>query len=325
MKRILVLGAGGFIGNAVVNKLVEQGNFVRGIDLKQPKFNKSAAQEFEITDLRYRSNVKRVLEFYNNTFDEVYHFAADMGGAEFIFTGDNDADIMSNSMNITINVLREQAQLNAKLKVNKTKILYASSACVYPEHNQLDPNNPNCREDTAYPANPDSDYGWEKLFGERIFAAYNRNYHIPVRIARYHNVYGVGSEFEGGREKAPAALCRKVLTSNNTIQIFGDGNQTRSFIYIDDAVEATLRLMASDYNLPMNIGSEEMISINDFVDMIADIENKMLTKVYKLDGPLGVRGRNSNNDLMRSVLNWEPTTTLKNGITQTYHFIKKNT
>lgn len=325
MKNILVLGAGGFIGNALVTRLVSEGHYVRGVDLREPKFNKSLAQEFIITDLRYRSNVKKVLEMVNNTFDEIYHMAADMGGADFVFTGDNDADILSNSMNITINLLREQTQLNSKLKVNKTKILYASSACVYPEHNQLDPDNPDCREVTVYPANPDSDYGWEKLFGERIFQAYNRNYHIPIRIARYHNVYGPGSEYDGGREKAPAALCRKVLTSNDNIQIYGDGSQTRSFLYIDDAVEASLRLMASDYSLPMNIGSEEMTSINNFVDMIASIENKVLTKVYKLNGPLGVRGRNSNNDLMRQILNWEPPTNLLNGITQTYHFIKKNT
>jgi nucleoside-diphosphate-sugar epimerase len=324
MKNILVLGAGGFIGNAIVERLVSEGHFVRGVDFRYPKFNKSAAQDFVIGDLRHRSTLKKVLVTFNNdTFDEIYHFAADMGGAEYIFTGINDADILTNSMGITIHLLREQAELNRKLKTNKTKILYASSACVYPEHNQSDPLTPDCREDTVYPASPDSDYGWEKLFGERIIAAYNRNYHIPIRIARYHNVYGPGGEYEGGREKAPAALCRKVLTTvDNEITIFGDGNQTRSFLYIDDAVEGTLRLMNSDYKEPINMGSEEIISINDFVDMIASIENKTINKVHKINGPLGVRGRNSNNDLMRSVLKWEPPTKLKDGITKTYNFIK---
>lgn len=324
MKTCLVLGAGGFIGNAVVDKLVEQGHFVRGVDLRNPKFQPSKAKEFEISDLRYRSNVRRILDLGSTTFDEVYHFAADMGGAEYIFTGQNDADIMSNNMLMTVNILREQIQLNRKYAINKTKILYASSACVYPEHNQLDPNTPDCREDTVYPAHPDSDYGWEKLFGERIMAAYHRNYHIPIRVARFHNVYGPGSEYDGGKEKAPAALCRKVLTSEGSITIFGDGEQTRSFIHIDDVVEAIQKLMDSTYQEPINIGSEEMISINDFVDMIASIDNKKITKIHKVNGPVGVRGRNSNNDLIKQVLNWEPKISLKDGITQTYNFIRKN-
>lgn len=323
MKNILVLGAGGFIGNAIVTKLVSQGHFVRGVDIKPPKFHKSPAQEFIIGDLRNKDFVKDILQINSSVFDEIFHMAADMGGAEYIFTGDNDADILTNSLTMTLNVLRSQVELNKNLSINKTKILYASSACVYPEHNQLDPNTPDCREETVYPAHPDSDYGWEKLFGEIIVAAYNRNYKIPVRIARFHNVYGAGSEFDGGKEKAPAALCRKVLTSNGNILIYGNGEQTRSFIYIDDAVEGTLRLMNSDFNEPINIGSEEMISINDFVDMIANIENKQITKHHKLDGPIGVQGRNSNNDLIRKVLNWEPKISLKEGITKTYYFIKQ--
>lgn len=323
MKKILVLGAGGFIGNALVNRLVSQGHFVRGVDIKTPEFTNSPAQEFVLGDLRDRVFVCKFLQLNDGQlFDEIYHMAADMGGADFVFTGKNDADILTNSMQITINVLSEQKNLNTNLNINKTKIFYASSACIYPEHNQLESDNPDCRESTAYPANPDSNYGWEKIFGERIFLAYAKNYNIPVRIARYHNVYGAGSTYQGGREKAPAALCRKVLTSDGNIEIYGDGNQTRSFLYIDDAIDATLALMESNYSDPINIGSEEMISINDFVDIIAGIERKQLNKIHQ-PGPLGVRGRNSNNDVIRSVLHWEPKISLREGITRTYLFIQQ--
>jgi len=321
---ILVLGAGGFIGSCLVNRLVNQGHYVRGVDVRYPEWNKRLAQEFIITDLRDYNNVEQIISTKDgDSFDQVFHLAADMGGADYIFTGINDADIMSNSLLISINVLRAQAKLNEKLNQNKTRMFYASSACVYPEHNQLDPDNPNCKEDTVYPAHPDSDYGWEKLFGERIFHAYNRNYKIPVRIARYHNIYGVGSEYTGGREKAPAALCRKVLTSDGNILIYGDGSQTRSFLFIEDALDATLLLMNSDCDQPLNIGSEEMINIDDFVDMICSIENKQINKIHKLDGPLGVRGRNSDNTLIRKTLGWEPKHTLRQGITKTYFYIKE--
>lgn len=323
MKNILVLGSAGFIGSAIVKRLVEEGNYVRGVDIKYPVTYRKFAQENIIGDLRDYALVKQLLTLSNgNTFDEIYHMAADMGGADFVFTGLNDADILTNSLQMTINILRAQSDLNKEFNVNKTKMFYASSACVYPEHNQLDPDNPDCREHTAYPAHPDSDYGWEKLIGERIFGAYARNHKIPVRVARFHNIYGAGSEYEGGREKAPAALCRKVLTSDGNIHIYGNGLQTRSFLYVDDAVDAVISLMNSDYDQPINIGSEEMISINDFVDMIASIENKQITKHHKLDGPIGVQGRNSNNDLIRKVLNWEPKISLKEGITKTYYFIK---
>lgn len=322
-KNILVLGAGGFIGNAIVTYLVNQGYFVRGVDIKPNKFSKSLAHEFILGDLRDKKFVSEILTINDLPFDEVYHFAADMGGAEFIFTGLNDADILTNSSTMTLNILSEQVLLNKKLNRNQTKFFYASSACVYPEHNQLDPDNPDCREDTVYPASPDSNYGWEKIFGERLFQAYNKNYNIPIAIARYHNVYGPGSEYDGGREKAPAALCRKVLQGTNYIEIYGDGTQTRSFLYIDDAVNATIRLMDSNFNMPINIGSEEIISINAFIDLISSIENKHIEKKYKLDAPIGVKGRNSNNDLIRQILNWEPKVRLSEGITQTYHFIKE--
>lgn len=322
MKNILVLGAGGFIGNALVERLVAEGNFVRGVDKRLPKFNMSAAQDFIVGDLRDNGFVQDCLMINNSTFDEIYHMAADMGGADFVFTGNNDADILTNSMLMTINILSVQANYNKFFSINQTKMFYSSSACIYPEHNQLNPDTPDCREDTAYPANPDSNYGWEKIFGERIFLAYAKNYNIPVRIARYHNVYGVGSEFQGGREKAPAALSRKVLTSGGDIEIYGNGLQTRSFLYIDDAVDATIKLMQSEFSLPINIGSEEMISINDFVKMIASIENKQIAITHKLSGPIGVQGRNSNNDLIRQVLNWEPKISLREGIEKTYYFIK---
>ena len=249
-----------------------------------------------------------------------------MGGAGFIFTGENDANIMHNSSLINLNVLKKQSELNHRLKINKTKIFYSSSACIYPEHNQLDPNNPDCREDSAYPAAPDSEYGWEKLFSEHLYLAYNKNFNIPVRVARYHNIYGPEGTWDGGREKAPAAICRKValLKPDKTeIEVWGDGNQTRSFLFIDDCIDATRRLVESDYKGPINIGSEEMVSINQLVDTAAKVANKTVTRKHKLDAPLGVRGRNSNNDLVREKLKWDFSISLEEGIAKTYNWISE--
>jgi len=315
MKTALVLGAGGFIGSYMVKRLREDGYWVRGVDLKHPEFSETEANEFICMDLRDVDVMRRVIRttgvnggFYASIvdkflepFDEIYQFAADMGGAGFIFTGDNDADIMHNSATINLNLLEEQRKWNEDKGTNHTKIFYSSSACMYPEHNQLDPNNPDCSEDSAYPANPDSEYGWEKLFSERLYLSYHRNYDMPVRIARYHNIFGPESTWKGGREKSPAAICRKVINSEvceETIEIWGDGQQTRSYLYIDECIEATRRLMDSDFIGPVNVGSEEMVTINELVDIVESIEDKDLQRIY-VDGPLGVRGRNSNNDLIR--------------------------
>ena len=315
-KTALVLGAGGFIGSHMVKRLRKEGYWVRGVDLKYPEFSKTEANEFVCMDLRDVEVVRRVIRFggyrgnfysqivdkFLEPFDEIYQFAADMGGAGFIFTGDNDADIMHNSATINLNVLNEQVTLNRLLGVNKTKIFYSSSACMYPEHNQLDPDNPDCRESSAYPANPDSEYGWEKLFSERLYLAYNRNYDIPVCVARYHNIFGPEGTWDGGKEKAPAAICRKVALLpdvGGAIEVWGDGLQTRSFLFIDECIEATRRLMASTFQGPVNIGSEEMVTINQLVETAAKVSGKVVRKAHKLDAPLGVRGRNSNNDLVR--------------------------
>ena len=335
-KTALVLGAGGFIGSHMVKRLRSEGYWVRGVDLKYPEYSETKANEFVQGDLRDVHFVKRVLEFkgyagnfFNSVpyqhiepFDEIYQFAADMGGAGFVFTGENDADIMHNSVSINLNVLEEQRKFNESYEVNKTKIFYSGSACMYPEHNQLDPNDPNCREDSAYPAAPDSEYGWEKLFSERLYLAYNRNHGIPVRIARYHNIFGPEGTWFGGREKAPAAICRKVAYANSsdTIDVWGDGLQTRSFLFIDECIEATRRLMDSDFIGPVNIGSEEMVTINQLVDTAAKVAGKTIDKNH-IDGPLGVRGRNSNNDLIRKELNWDYEMTLEEGIRKTYNWI----
>jgi GDP-D-mannose 3',5'-epimerase len=336
-KTALVLGAGGFIGSHMVKRLRSEGYWVRGVDLKNPEYSKTEAHEFIIGDLRDLNFVERVLQykgpycnFYNfvpskyiDTFDEVYQFAADMGGAGFVFTGENDADIMHNSATINLNVLEAQRQLNDFKNVNKTKIFYSGSACMYPEHNQLDPDNPDCREESAYPANPDSEYGWEKLFSERLFFAYHRNYGIPVRVARYHNIFGPEGTWEGGREKAPAAICRKVAhlsEEGGSIEVWGDGLQTRSFLYIDECIEATRRMMDSDFIGPVNIGSEEMVTINQLVDTAAKVAGKVVEKNH-IDGPLGVRGRNSNNDLIREKLGWDYSQSLEEGIRKTYEWI----
>ena len=337
-KTALVLGAGGFIGSHMVKRLRKEGYWVRGVDLKYPEFSKTEANEFVCGDLRDVEIVRRVIRFGGFTgnyyaqivdkflepFDEIYQFAADMGGAGFIFTGENDADIMHNSASINLNLLEEQKKLNKDKKTNHTKIFYSSSACMYPEHNQLDPNNPDCRETSAYPANPDSEYGWEKLFSERLYLTYNRNYDIPVRVARYHNIFGPEGTWDGGREKAPAAICRKVAQlspQGGTIEVWGDGLQTRSFLFIDECIEATWRLMQSDFLGPVNIGSEEMVTINQLVETAAKVANKKVEKQHILDAPLGVRGRNSNNDLVREKLGWDYSQTLEEGIRKTYNWI----
>jgi len=336
-KTALVLGAGGFIGSHMVKRLRSEGYWVRGVDLKYPEYSQSEANEFVTGDLRDPDFVRRVLEFkgeqgnfhnsvpyrYIQTFDEIYQFAADMGGAGFVFTGENDADIMHNSATINLNVLELQRKMNEDKGVNATKIFYSGSACMYPEHNQLDPDNPDCREDSAYPAAPDSEYGWEKLFSERLFFAYSRNYGMPVRVARYHNIFGPEGTWEGGREKAPAAICRKVAElpeGGGSIEVWGDGLQTRSFLYIDECIEATRRMMESDFQGPVNIGSEEMVTINQLVDTAAKVAGKSVEKNH-IDGPLGVRGRNSNNDLIREKLGWDYSQTLEEGIGKTYNWI----
>ena len=337
-KTALVLGAGGFIGSHMVKRLRKEGYWVRGVDLKSPEFSKTEANEFVHGDLRDVDFVRRVLKFkgeqgnfyhsipyrMEETFDEIYQFAADMGGAGFVFTGENDADIMHNSVSINLNVLEEQRKFNEVKGENKTKIFYSGSACMYPAYNQEDPDNPDCREDSAYPAAPDSEYGWEKLFSERLYLAYNRNHGIPVRIARYHNIFGPEGTWEGGREKAPAAICRKVAYAGDTdtIEVWGDGEQTRSFLFIDECIEATYRMMQSDFLGPVNIGSEEMVTINQLVDTAAKVAGKNISKNH-IDGPLGVRGRNSNNDLVREKLGWDYSQSLEEGISKTYNWISE--
>lgn len=335
MKTALVLGAGGFIGNHMVNRLKDEGYWVRGVDLKHPEFSNSRADHFIVRDLRDAREVKEIIGWagcnrdpyqtfalqFDKPFDEIYQFAADMGGAGYIFTGEHDADVMHNSATINLNVLDAVMMHCSRLKLPHPKIFYSSSACMYPEHNQLDPNNPNCEESSAYPANPDSEYGWEKLFSERLYLAYNRNYGIPVRVARYHNIYGPMGTWQGGKEKAPAAICRKVITAKDEIEIWGDGEQTRSFLYIDDCIEATRKLMQSDFMGPVNIGSEEMVTINQLADLACALEQKRLKRKY-IPGPTGVRGRNSDNRLIEKELGWKPRYPLAEGLAKTYGWIK---
>ncbi len=316
-KKALVCGAGGFIGSHLVKHLKKEGFWVRGVDLKYPEFSETAADDFVIGDLRSPDICRNVVD---TKFDEVYQLAADMGGAGFVFTGDNDADIMHNSALINLNMLE------ACYKRNVKRIFYSSSACIYPKYNQEDPNNPKCSEDSAYPAQPDSEYGWEKLFSERLYLAFHRNYGLEVRIARYHNIFGPEGTWNAGREKAPAALCRKVaiavLNNHDYIEVWGDGKQTRSFLYIDECLEGTLRLMRSDWTGPVNIGSEEMVTIDQLAEMIMDIAGKKLQIVH-VPGPQGVRGRNSDNRLIDNKLGWKPSKPLKEWLKITYKWIEE--
>ncbi len=313
MKTALVCGAGGFIGSHLVKRLQAEGFWVRGVDLKFPVFSETEAEDFIIADLREPENCRDIID---RRFDEVYQLAADMGGAGYIFIGAHDADIMHNSAMINLNILEAAKNRNIR------RIFYSSSACMYPQHNQLDPTAPVTREDSAYPADPDSEYGWEKLFSERLYLAYHRNYGMECRVARYHNIFGPEGAWDDGKEKAPAALCRKVAEAedNGNIEIWGDGEQTRSFMYVDECLEATIRLMRSDWAGPVNIGSEEMVSINQLAQMIMDVAGKK-QEIKHIPGPLGVRGRNSHNDLFEEKLNWRPSLSLAEGITKTYPWI----
>ncbi|MFA5054808.1 MAG: NAD-dependent epimerase/dehydratase family protein [Dehalococcoidia bacterium] len=315
MKKALVCGAGGFIGSHMVKRLKKEGYWVRGIDLKKPEFAETQADDFIVGDLREQSVVRKVVD---SPFDDVYQFAADMGGAGFVFTGENDADIMHNSALINLNVVE------ASYKAGVKRIFYSSSACVYPEYNQMDPENPKLAEDTVYPAAPDSEYGWEKLFSERLYLSFNRNCGMNVRIARFHNIFGPEGSWNDGREKAPAALCRKIAKAPNDgeIEMWGDGLQTRSFLYIDECLEGVRRLVESDFTGPVNIGSEEMVTINQLAEMIMDIAGKKLS-IKHIPGPLGVRGRNSDNRLIEEKLGWKPSAPLSKGLEKTYRWIEK--
>ena len=315
MKTALVCGAGGFIGSHLVKKLKKEKFWVRGIDLKMPEYSKSSADEFIVGDLRKPEVCQKIL---NKSFNEVYQLAADMGGAGYIFTGEHDACVMHNSATINLNIAHYGQKAGIK------KIFYSSSACIYPAENKTDPNNPNCAENSAYPANPDSEYGWEKLFSERMYLSFYRNYGLQVRIARFHNIFGPEGTWKGGKEKAPAAICRKVAETpeSGEIEIWGDGKQTRSFLYIDECLNGIRHLMDSNFTGPVNIGSEEMISINDLAKMIMKIADKKL-KIKHIKGPLGVRGRNSDNKLIFEKLGWKPSKPLIEGIKKTYKWIEE--
>lgn len=313
-KKVLVCGAGGFIGGHLVKRLKEEGAWVRGVDIKEHEFSGSAADEFVIGDLTEQAIVRDVMDM---PFDEVYQLAADMGGAGYIFTGENDANVMHNSATINLNVLQQA------LKTGSNKIFYSSSACIYPAYNQTDPDNPKCSEDSAYPAEPDSDYGWEKLFSERLYLAFGRNHGLDVKIARFHNIFGPEGTWTGGKEKAPAAICRKVAEASDGghIEVWGDGKQTRSFLYIDECLEGVLRLMRSDLSGPFNIGSEEMVTLNQLARMAIDISGKKID-IKNISVPhTGVRGRNSDNKLIAEKLHWHPTRSLKEGMVKTYSWI----
>jgi nucleoside-diphosphate-sugar epimerase len=312
-KTALVCGAGGFIGSHLVKRLKQEGFWIKGVDLKYPEFSDTAADDFVIGDLRDPVLCRKILD---RPLDEVYQLAADMGGAGYIFTGDNDADVMHNSATINLNMVYYSQKAEIK------KIFYSSSACIYPEYNQMDPDNPKCSEDSVYPAAPDSEYGWEKLFSERMYMAFHRNYGLDVRIARFHNVFGPEGAWNDGKEKAPAAICRKVAEAEDgsEIEMWGDGKQTRSFLYIDECLEAMRRLMDSDFLGPVNIGSEEMVTINHLAEMVMEIAGKKL-RIRHIDGPLGVRGRKSDNRLIGEKLGWKPTRKLKDGLVKTYAWI----
>lgn len=314
-KTALVCGAGGFIGSHLVTRLKKEGFWVFGVDLKYPGFATTDADNFVIGDLRDQNVCDRIVD---RAFDEVYQLAADMGGAGYIFTGEHDADIIHNSATINLNMV------DRCYKRNIRRVFYSSSACIYPEHNQQNPDNPNCEEKSAYPAAPDSEYGWEKLFSERLFLAYNRNHGMSNRVARYHNIFGPQGAWQGGKEKAPAAICRKVALAANDgdIEIWGDGLQTRSFLFIDECLEGTIRLTRSNFEGPVNIGSDEMVTINQLVDIVSDIAGKKLHKIH-IPGPTGVRGRNSDNRLIEEKLGWRPSLTLTQGLEKTYEWIEQ--
>jgi nucleoside-diphosphate-sugar epimerase len=314
MKKIVVCGAGGFIGSHLVTDLKRRGYYVIGADLKNPEFSESDADEFYIMDLREQSNVCRLIQ---TDIAEIYQLAADMGGAGYIFTGEHDADIVHNSAMINLNIVYEMTKKGVK------RVFYSSSACMYPSHNQEDPANPLLSEDSAYPANPDSEYGWEKLFSERLYMSYARNYGIRARIARFHNIFGPLGSWNNGKEKAPAALCRKVAQceESGTVEIWGPGNQTRSFLFIDECIEGIHRIMASDCEFPLNLGSERMISINDLALLIAKLAYKNVS-IKNVDGPMGVMGRNSHNKLIRETIGWAPGEDLEAGLIKTYNWIK---
>jgi len=335
-RKVLVLGAGGFIGSHLVKRLKREGCWVRGVDLKEPEWSKTEADEFVCHDLRELDICERVIRFrgeqgnfyndvpkqYEEPFDEIYQLAADMGGAGYVFTGENDAKIMHNSVMINLNILDCVCRLNEEKDVNKTRIFYSSSACIYPEYNQQDPNNPKTKESSVYPAQPDSEYGWEKLFSERLYLAYRHNYKLDVCIARYHNIFGPEGSWNDGREKVIAALCRKIAKAidEDAIEIWGDGLQTRSFLYIDECLEGTLRLMRSEHTGPFNIGSSYMITINELANIIIKIARKKLV-LYHIKGPLGVRGRTSDNNLIYDTLGWKPVLSIITGLRKTYSWI----
>ena len=313
MKKVLVCGAGGFIGTHLVTSLKRKGYYVIGADLKRPDYTPTDADEFYQYDLRDQNLVRQLV---TKDIDTIYQLAADMGGAGYIFTGDNDADIMHNSAMINLNISHEMVAKGVK------NVFYSSSACMYPGHNQLDPNNPLLSESSAYPANPDSEYGWEKLFSERMYMAFARNHGIRARIARFHNVFGPLGAWQGGKEKAPAALCRKVAVSTGTVDVWGPGVQTRSFMYIDECIEGIHRIMESNCDFPINLGSERMIAINDLVLLIARIAGKDI-KINNIDGPMGVMGRNSHNEQIRKTIGWAPADNLEYGLEQTYNWIRE--
>lgn len=315
MKTAIVAGAGGFIGSHLVKYLKKKAYRVKGVDLKFPEFSETQADQFIIGDLR---NPDLVESLFDSPVDEVYQLAADMGGAGYLFTGENDADVMHNSALINLNMLK------TSVKAGVSKIFYSSSACVYPEYNQLDPDNPTCVEDSVYPAQPDSEYGWEKLFSERLYFSFMRNYGIDAKVARFHNVFGPEGTYEGGKEKVPAALARKVALADNfgEIEVWGDGQQTRSFLYIDDCVEAVHRLVRSNFHGPVNIGSEELISINDLAKLYMKISGKTL-RINHVNGPQGVRGRKSDNRLIFEKLGWKPGVSLEEGLKSTYDWVSQ--
>ncbi len=317
MKKAVVLGAGGFIGSHLVKRLKSEGYWVLGADLKYPEYGDTAADEFVLGDLR---DVDVVARSIVQDADELYQLAADMGGAGYIFTGNNDAQVMHNSAMINLHVAKECVEKKVK------SVFYSSSACVYPERNQMDPNNPTCKEDSVYPAEPDSEYGWEKLFSERLYFSFARNHGLNVSVARFHNIFGPEGAWNNGKEKAPAAICRKVALADDggTIEIWGDGMQTRSFLYIDDCLNAIRSLVSSDFTGPVNIGSEEMISINDFVGLVCKVSGKNV-EIKNIEGPTGVRGRSSDNDLIREKLGWKPQNSLEQGVVKTYGWILEQT